>query len=201
MPTAHRLHEHQLVLTNPWPVPITGTMRVVSDEQWRITPRAHRFTISPGDEARFPVTIVPDRRMTAGVKTIEAEFELNATHPYQFRSQTTVRTGHPEIDLHTTWHTQPNLQTGRSDLVLDVRIGNIGERPLRLSVFLHTALAPPDRRTIGRLEPGEVTTQTFRIDDGFDKLVGTPIYVGVDDRDDAGRAIEEVVLEQGDLDP
>ena len=103
VPAMNRVQEHQIVLRNPWKIPVSGTLRLSESPEWRLTPPIQDFTIPAGATLRLPITIVPERSILAGDKLIEAEVSLSADHDYRFKIGTSVEVGLKNIDLVASW--------------------------------------------------------------------------------------------------
>ncbi|HRP63257.1 MAG TPA: hypothetical protein PK400_08195 [Phycisphaerales bacterium] len=190
VPSEHRIHEHELVIRNPWPIPISGTLVLAEGSSWRISPRAHAFTIRPGSEVRLPVEITFDRSIIAGTKRLEAEVLLAADAPFRLEVAAEFTVGLPHIDSAATWRVVRNVETGRDDLIITQYITNKGSHPVSAEAFL---LAPPEanvrqqRRIVAGLEPGELAIRLFQIPDGARLLAGSSLRLGVTDRSGQGR--------------
>lgn len=190
VPSEHRIHEHELVIRNPWPIPISGTLVLAEGASWRISPRAHTFTIRPNSEVRLPVEITFDRSIIAGTKRLEAEVLLAADAPFRLEVAAEFTVGLPHIDSAATWRVVRNVETGRDDLIITQYITNKGTHPVSAEAFL---LAPPEanvrqqRRIVAGLEPGELAIRLFQVPDGARLLAGSSLRLGVTDRSGQGR--------------
>jgi hypothetical protein len=187
VPAAARVHEHAIVLRNPWSVAVSGTVRLINDEQWQLIPTVQNFVMPAGGEARLPLSIIPQRNITAGRKTILADVTLNADRSYDFRAESHVDVGLKNIDLAASWSAVPNPETGGCDLVITNVVTNKGEQMMNLDVYLLAAGVSQNRRTIARLGPGETAVRTFRIPDGAVLLADKSVRVGVEERDGVAR--------------
>jgi hypothetical protein len=192
--SAHRRHEHEIVVTNPWPQPIAGTLKLHDDAQWRITPRVHQLSIGPGETARLPVSIVIRRTATAGPAWLPAEIDLSAPGRHRITAQLPVEVGLPDLDVEPRWWLDPPRADGRRDLFIGLRVTNRGDRALDLDAILHAGDRLSQRLPLGRIDPGRTVDRVERIPDGARTLSGHRIQVGVDERNGSIRLLHAMEL-------
>lgn len=187
LPVEARIHEHELVLQNPWPMPINGTIRLREMDGITFSPRAHRFSIPAEDEIRMPVEIQLARSIMAGTKRIKADVTLSADGQYELVLIKDVTVGLEHIDFAAAVSSRWNEETGEDDLVITQYITNTGSQPINLEAFMLGRGVAHERRLIAGLSPGEMAIRTFIIPDGANTLAGERIRVGVVERDGVGR--------------
>ncbi|MHC5003322.1 MAG: hypothetical protein ACYTJ0_09375 [Planctomycetota bacterium] len=192
LPTEARVHRRELRLTNPWNVPVSGTVYLEEGDQWQATPRANPFTIAPHETIGLPLTLVPSRSMIAGPRVLRAEIELTASRPYRFRASAPLEAGLPDLELLESWRRVTDPATGREDVVVRLDVRNTSDRPMSLVAFVQAPGAGLQRQPIGRLDPGTVATRTFTLADGGARLAGGSLYVGVDEHDRSRRLTHEI---------
>lgn len=197
IPAERRLHGHELILHNPWGMPISGTLRLRESEDWRISPRVHDFSIRPGGQVRLPVEIILERNMLTGVRRLEADVTLSAETTYQIEVDSEIEIGLEHLDLHATWRVARNVRTGEDDLIITQYIANTGDDPVSLDAYILGPNIRQQRRVVGGLEPGEMAIRTFRVPNGASLLSGQSIRVGIAER--GGIARLNKVLEVSDL--
>jgi hypothetical protein len=199
IPAAARVNEHTIVLRNPWPIAVSGTIRLIDDDQWQLMPSSQNFVMPPNGEARLPLNIIPHRSITAGRKIISADVTLTADRAYAMRAQIHVDVGLKNIELAAAWSAVRNAETGRDDLLITNVVTNKGEGPMNLDVCLVAPGVSQSRRTIARLGGGETAVRTFRVPDGIALLAGKSIRVGVEERDGVARLnrILDITAENG----
>ncbi|MHC4448110.1 MAG: hypothetical protein ACYSXF_10075, partial [Planctomycetota bacterium] len=103
VPSQSRSHDHEIVLSNPWDVLVSGTIRLVETDRWRISPRVQSFVIRPDQEVRLPIDILFDGRPLAGRSHIVAEVDLVADRDYRLRVQAELEVGLEGIEFLATW--------------------------------------------------------------------------------------------------
>jgi hypothetical protein len=183
----HRLHEHELVMTNPWEFTITGTLHLAPPENWRITPRTHEIVLSPGQQLRVPIDVVLDRSVLGGRKQLDVDVRLVADREYEFTQRVDLEVGLREIDFSAHWSLVPNESTGAVDLIISQYVTNRGDRPLNLSTYVTAPGLSQRRRMIGGLEPGQTIVRHFRIERGAEIMAGKIIHVGLAEQDGSAR--------------
>jgi len=183
VPAIAKVQEHQIVLTNPWAIAISGTVTLLPDDEWQLSPSTLDFAIKPGGETRLPFTIVPNRSILAGSKTIRADVSLNAEKPYRLAMDADLTVGLPNIDLAASYSLVDNPRTGQVDLMVTQAVTNKGDTPMNLDVHMLADGVGQNRRTIPALGPAETAIRTFRVPNGGVTLLGKVVRVGVSERD------------------
>jgi hypothetical protein len=183
LPSQHRAHERALVVRNPWPVGIAGTLRLTAPDELELSPRRVPFSVEAGAEARVPLTFVFDRGIVAGPRTIEIEAEVTADRSYHVRTAVTVDVGWREIELTPSWVLARNVRSGEQELIVTQRITNRGDRPINLQAFLAGPGLGQNRRAIGTLHPGATAVKSFRVPGAVPALSGRTLRVGVSELD------------------
>jgi hypothetical protein len=192
--SAHRVHEHALILSNPWDAPLSGTVRLRLDEGCHLTPRWHRVALGPHETIRLPVTIVPERGAVAGSRVLQADFELNAGSPMHVLARIPVELGWEELEVAAQWRLAMEGDAGRRDLIVQLTVTNRGREPLQLDAFIYAPALSIRRQTLGLLQPGQRSIQTFHIEDGAALLAGADAHIGVAERDGARRLTQVMPL-------
>jgi hypothetical protein len=135
----------------------------------------------------LPLTIIPQRNIIAGSKTISCTVALNADEAYSMVMNMELRAGLQNIDLKASWTADRNARTGENDLLVTQAVTNHGEKPVNLDMYVLGDEIGQMRRTIAGLGPGETAVRTFRIPNGVSILAGKQIRVGVSERDSSVR--------------
>ena len=182
VPSMHRVHERMILLHNPWSTPISGSIRLHAPEGWTISPGNSEFAIGPGKELELPVSIVLDRSVTSGRKTILADLAVQADRDHAFSVPIEVEVGLEDFAVTTVWNMAPNLQSRALDLIITQVVTNRSQRLLTLDVYVVGEGMSLRRRTIAELAPGQTATRTFRIDGGAALMAGKLLRIGVAER-------------------
>jgi hypothetical protein len=197
--SAHRLHEVELVLRNPWDIAITGVVRMAHDDDWHMNPRINAFSIAPGGEARLPVDVVFDRNVLSDRKTLQAEVTLRADRQYDFQLSSAFEIGTDHLHVSAQWQIMPGADGDADDLIITQYITNRSDRAVTLSAFMHAPGQSPRVRPLGHVGAGESAVQTFRVAAGAATLAGAHVRYGVREVDGSTRVNR--VLKIPDLRP
>jgi len=153
-----------VVIRNPWPQTISGSLRFVGPASWSISPGKHLFSIAAGQSARFPVVLSFPFTEEAGDKDLTALFEFNADKPYAVELDAPMELGLEDIEFEATLSLERPAGGGPADAVVLAVIKNTGEADRALYVFVSLPGHRRDERIIPRLEPGQTVIRRFRID-------------------------------------
>ncbi len=194
-------HEHAIVFSNPWTTPLDVKSFVASpggyetpdgtrDRRWRITPRAGRAVVQPGEEGRIPLTVAFAASEEAGLKTFDLDLEITADHDYgSIRTSALVELGLPEIMLELA-----AIRDGR-DVVIEARVTNRGSHPMDLDL---TATAPDQPRAkapVSQLPPGREAVRRFPYARSFESMQGRRVSVAVLEPETGARIVRSVMVE------
>lgn len=195
IPARAQKHDLSIVISNPWPVSVTGRLRIADPADWDISPRVASFTISGGGQQRVPLTVAFGLGEEAGPRTLTIEVNLSAERVYP-----TMRAVLPiEIGLETV-QLQPSLRlikgiTGqRTDLEVSLLVTNTGDAPVSLESF---ALAPGFRgqqAPISMLAAGQSALRRFVFENAAEPLHAKNIRVGLKEIDGSGRVNRTLVV-------
>lgn len=191
--------EAELVLSNPWPVAMAGTLAIVDsagagEGGMAIAPRAHRFEIAPGGEARLPVTLAIPRSLAAGPVEVLVEIEGEAREPFVARLRAQVETGHAGVRVEHRWRLARSVERGGVDLVLTLGITNLTEDAIDLEAFAAADGFLQSRKPVTNLAPGATATRTFHFADGARRLSGRDIRAGVHDAESDARLLQRIAI-------
>ncbi len=203
MPAVVREHEHRIILSNPWPMRITGKLqlkdesnagdrqgRSVSDV-WRVSPSGIiDFDIAPGQTVRIPVTLSFGAGQLAGIKDFVIVARAVADRAYPpIRVHAPVEIGLEDIDM------EPELQiTPGDDVVVVAAVTNKGARPrtLRLESAAHNM--PTQQLQISGLPPGQTVLRRFVFKDAAKALSGRRVVISLSDLEEAQRLNKAVAI-------
>jgi hypothetical protein len=179
----HRVQEYHIVLRNPWPMSISGHLRLTTPTECNFTPRRHEFMIQAGEEIRLPLSAIVERGVTAGVQRVEAEVELSSEREHRVRLQTEVEVGWHDLEIDAHWRTARNAETGTMDLIIVQRVTNQGDKVVNLDAFVRAPGLRQHRRIIAALGPGMTATKTFHVAEGARLLAGRDVRVVIAEHD------------------
>lgn len=196
VPAIAKIHEHQIVIHNPWNISVSGGIRLVEDDDWQLVPNAQEFSVPAGGETRLPLRVIPHRSIVAGSKRLNAHVTLAADQTYSIDLTFDLEVGLKNIDLAPAWTVARNPITGQMDLIVSQAVTNHGQAPVTLDVFLLAEGISQNRRTVASLGRGETAVRTFRIANGAALLAGKQIRVGLAERDGLTRLNQILAIPQ-----
>ncbi|TVQ62901.1 MAG: hypothetical protein EA378_03560 [Phycisphaerales bacterium] len=198
LPAASELHQRDIVLSNPWPAPMSGSWSLIQpggrpapnrppDRSWDVNPRRMGFALAPGEDASVPMTIVLSPAQEAGPLPFTFEFDLLAgsvQYP-RMRLDVPVEVGLDTLELLLSYRPIPT-QVG-PDVLVEATVTNLGDEPAVLEVVAFAPGFPQQRATIPDLPPGERTVVRFQYPGGAATLRGQRVAVRVSDLDSNAR--------------
>lgn len=177
--------ERTIILTNPWPASITGSVSIVEpggygkgpkDRSWRITPRSTPFNIPPGKSATVPFTISFSPTEEAGYKPFLLALDVTADAPYGLMETTR------QVEVGLKQYAMELRASGAgADAIIEAVVTNNSQRPMTLEL---TSLAPGQPRSrvvITNLAPGRQVTRRFSYAGLRDSLAGQSVIVSLTD--------------------
>lgn len=171
---------HELILYNPWPTAIDGSIRLISPESWRFQPRYLTFSIPSGETVQVPLMLTIPMYEIAGKQSIVANIELNTPDHFEIESDFPIELGHQQIVVRPSYSIIPN-RNGEDDLVVTTEVTNRGADHVSIRAF---SVAPVDSEysfryvDIPMLEPGQTTDVAFYYRGGVEALRGRFLRVG-----------------------
>ena len=173
--------EGALVLANPWPTAMNGTLSVTGPEKLEITPRTHSFTIPAGGEVRLPISFSVPRSFPAGVTPITVSMQGTATEPFRATMSAALQLGSTSVKVEPDWRLARSIESGSVDIVLTLRVTNISAQPIDVEAFAVADGYTQNRKPISSLEPGATAVRVFHFASGAQRLSGRDIRAGVHD--------------------
>ena len=185
-------HRAELVLTNPWPSPVSGELYVVDpgasgpdgtpDRSWQIRPRAIRFTIPAGEQTRLPITMSFSPYEEAGPHEMVVEATVSgAADSGALRMATTFDIGLEGLEMDVRWRPAPG--PGGANLIVEATLTNTSDRPTLVELRAFPPGMARLRLPAVTLAPGQSATRTFVIEDGVRRLRGRTVSVNATDVD------------------
>ena len=183
-------HRHDLVVTNPWPIPIQGEIYIVEpggfsspdgtiDRSWHIAPRVIPFLMEAGEIKRFPVDISFSPFEESGRKDLILDIDLNAAQEYGImRIRRTMVLGSDRLRADVSYRLGPG--PGGPHVYVDADIVNTGDEPLTCRVSVFATGFPRNSASVTALAPGQTTRRTFLLQNGATKLSGKVVAVSVE---------------------
>ncbi|MBA4028837.1 MAG: hypothetical protein C0475_06845 [Planctomyces sp.] len=163
VPSVAAQHEAALVLTNPWPRRIFGSVQLPSNQgpasrPWQFSPSTPlQFSIAPGQSQRLPFAFSFSASEEAGHRDLRTIVKLQtdrAFEPMQIDVPLTIGLRDLDIQLSST-------VTPEGDVVVLATLTNSGAGPRTLTVDLVAANQPRQVQQASNLQPGEAIVRRF----------------------------------------
>lgn len=206
MPAVVREHEHRIILSNPWPVRITGKLQLKEDrdrnspptalslDEWRVSPSGIvDFDMAPGQTLSVPVTLWFGAGQLAGTKEFVIVAKAMADRSYPpVRLKTAIEIGLE--DIHMEPELQPPSRAGSNDVVVVASVTNRGSRPRTLRLETAARNLPSQQLQISDLPPGQTVLRRFVFKDAAQALSGRRIVISLTDNEEAQRLNKAVLV-------
>ncbi len=192
------IHKHQLSITNPWPLPVTGRVYITEpggytgdaeeiDRSWEINPRVIPFSLDASETRRFPIDIAYSLGELAGPKDLAFDVEVQADTDYPLmRVRRTIELELAGIEM--------NLTARRNDAGITVVTAEVVNTRQGAQDFEVIAVAPGEpriRRTINALKPDQSASRQFAF---ANAKPGDQIIVSLTLRDSSSRLNKAVIV-------
>lgn len=172
-------HERVLTLTNPWPMTISGHMKVTGPESWASKPTRHFFSISSGRSITLPVALSFPVKEVAGPKRLTARFEFTAEEPMLIDLSLPIEVGLEDVTFNATVALAPGANPGEEDATAAAVVTNTGTEKLSLYVFANLRGHPIQERIISELDPGQTAVRRFTFPGAGQALRENGVRLGV----------------------
>lgn len=203
IPAVGSEHEHRVILTNPWPIRITGQVQVrkIDDPskprgaQWRLEPNVLEFAAAPGQSLSLPVTLSIGPGALAGIQDVTLTARVLADRQYPpIRVGTNVELGLRDLDL------VPEVVLGPSsdaqDVVVQASVTNKGNGPRTVRLEVSARDTPTQQAQIASLPAGETILKRFVLTGAAARLAGRYVRVTLLDEESAARMSKAALIPQ-----
>jgi hypothetical protein len=192
VPAVTAEHRRELVIANPWPMRVTGSVQFVppagrAGRNWRFSPvSAMPFSLGPGQTQRLPFAFSFGAAQEAGATGISAIVKLTADRNYgPLRVTIPIAIGLPDLDLVPSIVPSPG-PTG-PDLTILATVSNTGETVRTLQVSVQAPGRPVQQQPISNLAAKESAVRRFVLPGAAAELSGQRIRVTLLDVDGTER--------------
>jgi hypothetical protein len=184
-------HRHEMVIDNPWSVPIRGRLFLLEpggyaggsgrpDRSWRIDPRILPFAVGAGETARIPIDIAFGAGQRAGPSPMVLDVELTAGRTYPLmRFERDIELGLPGIELVVSAVGVAGADGTVADVLVRAEVTNSGDKPLDVELIAAAPGVARAKAFISRLAPGETAVRKFPMPGAYATLRGQEIAVGL----------------------
>lgn len=197
-------HECRLELYNPWPSAVTGRVSIVApggvlrdgtlDRTWSIVPRTLDVFAGPGERQSIPFRVGFSAANEAGRHLLVMELELASTRSYRrIRAEVPFEVGVEHLRADVSYRLSGDAAP--MDVIVEVRIANLGNEPLTLEV---AGFAEGFRRqvaTVGTLQPSQIAVRHLIFPGASESLLGQTIAVRVEDLDTHARITKTIAVD------
>lgn len=179
------IHDHELVLTNPWSYSISGRVYIVEpggytggsgkiDRSWELSPRVVPFTIESGGVLRAPIELSFSAGELSEMKPLVFDVELTTDEQYPLmRVNRRIELGYDGLEIHSSAR---SLGSGATELTVSVtNRTNLVQNIDLVAVPVREARS---RASISGLEPGAIISRRFvfrRTQSGDTVLIGLSV--------------------------
>ncbi len=163
-----------VALTNTFPQAVSGTVRCVLPERWRMMPKEIAFKLDAGEKASLPFEVLLPLDAATGKQEVRVDFDLIADRRYQFSVYRHVEIGDGKVFAEFSTRLDDAGQ-----LLVEQTLTSQIDQPLSFKCSLYA----PDRRRMIMQVPGlggGTATKTYRIDDGK-SLLGKTLWAHIED--------------------
>lgn len=190
IPAVAAVHDREIVLTNPWPVRITGDIHLTPYQDgparpvWRFTPSTPMaFSIAPGATMRLPFSLSLSAGEESGTRTLTATVRLTADRAYApMRLRAPITIGLEDLILEARAQRAASRIEGASgDVTIFGTITNRGTAPRSGQLELIAPGIARQKLPVSNLEPGETVSRRFVIKDPTGALAGRRIRIALID--------------------
>ncbi len=112
-----------LTITNTFPQSVTGTVRCVLPEHWRMTPRELTLKLPAGETGSLPFEVQLPLDASSGPQEVRLDFDITAERRYQFSVYRTL-----EIGDHAVYAEVTTRLDDTGDLVVEQKLVNATEQ-------------------------------------------------------------------------
>ena len=191
IPATNDLHDHAIVLSNPWSVQLSGKISVVEPGrgpdvdrtlEWRISPRVHEFSVAPGREIRLPFTV----SFGPSVETGDHQFvlQIDAAASEQLPSMKIVRPvtiGLESLSLSAAARVQGE------NVIIEATLSRLSGESEGYSLIAHAPGSPRLTASVPNLAAGESVVRRFVVQNAAKRLRGQRVIVVVNGREGGAR--------------
>lgn len=195
-------HDHRIIISNPWPIRISGKIqlkeadiagRTGGSADWTITPNVMDFEVAPGQQTSLPLSLAFGPGQLAGSKEFVIVARVLADRQYPpVRLRTEVEVGLRELELAPEAHRSPTPDG--PDIVVIAAVTNKDTRPRTLRLETAARNAAAQQLQISDLPPGQTTLKRFVFRDGAKSLSGRRVIITLTDTESPTRLNKAVMI-------
>jgi hypothetical protein len=181
-------HTRKIRFINPYKQGISGMVKLSPPKGWIVNPPSFSFSMNPGEVFEKEVSLEFPYSTPAGVKTINADFLVQAESNSTFTVPINLKLGLSDVGLQTL-----ALRDGK-DLIVQQMITNYGDKPIDYTAFALYPGQARQERLVPNLLPGATTIKKYRfVNVQFQN--GAKVRSGVKELDGARILNDEVEIQ------
>jgi hypothetical protein len=191
-------HDLELVMENPWPTGISGTVTILRpggpdtatrDRGWRVSPRTFGISLGAAESTRVPFTVSFSPAEEMGPKQFVMEVRLSADKQYRpFEITRVLNVGMADMSLDLSY-----IARGE-DLIVEAAVSNRGAENRTLAMTAYAPDQPRSKASISELAGGTQTIRRFSYKGALRQLAGKRIVVTVGDPGNDSQLTRSVVI-------
>ena len=159
--------------------PVSGTLRLVAADEWRLVPRGFHFNVMLQRMGRWPVELHYAHTEPAGLKEIRAKITLESP-PYYLEVPLPVEIGLTDLEA---WGM---AVVDGHDLLLRHTVANRSSEALSFRASATVPGRERQYRPIANLQPGDIQTVEYRFSGGTG-VIGRNVRLGLRELNDGPR--------------
>lgn len=189
-------NDAELSLTNTWGGTVSGTIRFVHPDSWRVQPEVVPVLLGDGESMTVPLSLTFGMNTTSGVAPVSMRVDLQTQDDApSFEMPIMLDVGLDPLVVRATY--EPAMSNGVStgDLNVHVIVENRGtDDTARLEAYLRVPGYPTMQAPLG-VPPGESLRARFTLERGMERAWGKVIRFGVIEQNGTARLNKERVIE------
>ena len=165
-----------LIVKNSFGQGISGQIKIVTPDGWRIAPAEASFKLATGETLNQPFDVILRIEAVTGRQDLRFDFDIMADRRYQFSVRRQIDVGSDDVTISAGTHLND-----QGELEIEQRLTNETDKSVSFKCFLYS----PDRLPIVTqvVEQGRGTdTKSYRIPNGGE-LVGKTLLLRADEID------------------
>jgi hypothetical protein len=149
-------HSRHIHFVNPDKSTINGSLKLTAPKGWSISPSTFSFSLNPGEVFDREVTIEFPYNSFAGMKTVNAEFQIQSDRNVNFTVPVLLNLGLSDVGMQTL------ALRDKDDLIVQQMITNYGDKPIDYTAFAVYPGQARQERLVTHLGPGRTTIKLYR---------------------------------------
>lgn len=181
-------HRVELVLRNPSPVPLEGTLEMTLPAGWNVEPSRPPVRAGPGETVRVPFVFSWSGPPILGRSNLDMDLVVRAPRSLVVPLEVPLEMASDLVRIEADWSVARQQDPENAPLIVGVEIENVGDRIVDLELSVTGRRTGRETRTIASLAPGSRETRRLRLRAGLRELGGSDVRIEVREIDGPGSA-------------